>query len=445
MKFPSRIVLSACVVAMSCFGTAAQAQTLYGNDGSAQSLWEFPSAPGLPCAQPLPVLTKCGYRVPACPLLPAPMAIPAPPLGIQGDVAMNCLTNPGTGTDTVFITDGRVIEEYVADAPCGAPPSCTPINAFPAPTFMGPLTGMGMDETGALTGGLPVLFITDGVLIAGLNPTPPGSCTPPIVFGPCAVALPGGGIMTDLTWDPTTGTLWVCDTVGLVHNIALGFAPVGCAVIGTFAPASCGLVPPLQGIAFDLGSGRAMSPGALPALYVTDGFIVEYMDVTGAPAAPTFYSPVTCTPTPGPLNGLAYASHSISYGAPKTSATSIVTCGTFGSSCAGSTNFGLEYTETLGVPPEALGILLVNFRPPGPGFLCPPVMGSGGKFWVDPAGGAPAFFFFTPPPGPICVPIATAIPAAVVTGSQVFFQFFFATAPTIKSHTEGCVFTITAP
>jgi len=122
MRFVLETLLVALLIGAGGFTSDAKAQTLYGNEGASQTLWEFPSAPGAPCAQPLSILTPCGYRLPICPVLPPPMLVPPPPTGIQGDVAMNCLTSPATGTDTVFITDGLVIEEYVADGPCGAPP-----------------------------------------------------------------------------------------------------------------------------------------------------------------------------------------------------------------------------------------------------------------------------------------------------------------------------------
>ena len=46
----------------------------------------------------------------------------------------------------------------------------------------------------------------------------------------------------------------------------------------------------------------------VPALFVTDGFMIEYVDLTtGFLAPPTFYAPWPCNPTMAPSNGLAYA------------------------------------------------------------------------------------------------------------------------------------------
>lgn len=434
MTFIRFALISAAALFVLCgIVPMAFGQTLYGIEGGNAQLWEFTTAAGGPCNAPNSIANACNYIVPICPNVPPPGPIIPPPNDIHGDVAVNSQTN------SVFLTDGFIIQEYVADTPCGVPAPCTPINAFfvPPGLGMGPINGMGMDEWGVRTGGVPTLYITDGLLIAGVSPTPPGSCiSPPVVMPPSPLVPPIPALLTDVTWDPQTGTLWACDTAGMIHNIAIG--PGVCPVLTSFPATNCNLVPPLQGIAFDLGSGGPFSPG-IPALYVTDGFVVEYLDVTGAPAAPTFYSPVTCSATPAPLHGLAYASNGVGYGFPQVNAR----CGTFGQSSTPGPSFGIEYS---GAPAGALTVLIMNtsVTPAPPPFFCPPILGAGANIWVNPA--PPAFVFVVGGALPGCVPVPLAIPPGVPTGINVFFQWVFLNPGAIAvDATEGCEFTITLP
>ncbi|MHC5210915.1 MAG: hypothetical protein ACYTG2_09380 [Planctomycetota bacterium] len=419
----------------------AGAQTLYGVEGGTATLWELTSAPGGVCGAPNPVFTPCGYSAP--PPCPGPV-VPAfaPPPSLLGDVAVDSVG------DTVFLTDGIFIEQYVGDAACGVPPPCTPIQSFPMPTAygLGPLTGMGMDELGTYTGGVPTLWVTDGLFIAGIG-VPVACGVPPLLCGPFFVATPVGAPLTDITWDPnpnitgTVGTLWVCDAAGLVHGIPV---PVPCPGPGvavspfiSFVPPSCGLGVPLTGIAYDLATPGVRSQRG--HLYVTDGFTVEYVDVFGGPAAPQFYTPMPCNPTPAPLNGLAYASHGITYGFPRFSAG----IGSFGQSTTPSGTFGLEWT---GQPAgTTLVVLLVNFQSPvGLGYACPPIPGAGTLFWVDP-GRPTTLLLFLPPGGPGCNPLPAPLPAGVPLGLKIYCQFFFRSTSATLDATEGLAFTITAP
>lgn len=419
----ARTLLAA--AALAALVADASAQTLYGTDGSARLLWEIPSSPGGPCGAPNPPPTACSDVTAMC---GAVIPFPVPAGALEGDVAVNSLT------DRVYVTDGFNIVEYNGDDACGAPPPCTPLNAFRIPTSlvaagMGPLTGMGMDETGTWSGGSATLYITDGKMLAGILPptTPCGPST--LAFGPCVVPNPNGVPFTDLTWDPLSSSLWACDVAGFVHQIQ------NCVVVYSFnATGSCGLSPFLTGVAFDLGSGRILSPGG-PALYVTDGNQIAYVDLTGAPATPTFYSPTPCTPAPAFLHGLAFASHGISYGFPRASAR----CGTFGQASAPGPTFGLEYS---GVPQGLLTVLFINTSFPGPGYFCPPVPGVGTNFWVDPTG----FLFVLGPSAPACTQLPLPIPATAPTGVNVFFQFLFVNSSFVAvDATQGCAFTITAP
>jgi len=420
----SVLTVATLVAAIIHSGTAT-GQTLYGSDGGAQALWEFTSTPAGPCLAPNPMTIPCNYRVTMCGVTaPGPIAAGS----LNGDVAVDCTD------DTVYITDGFTFGEYVGDRACSSPPPCTVTNLFRVPLSllvagMGPITGMGMDETGTWSGGTRTLYITDGKMIAGIQP-PGALCgTASVVYGPCIVTNPNGTPYTDLTWDPLSASLWACDISGFLHQIQ------SCTVISSFnATAVCGLGTGLTGVAFDLASGRTFSPGG-PAFYVTDGANVAYINVGGGPAAATFYTPTNCTAAPAPLNGLAYASHGISYGFPRVTAR----CGTFGQSCAPGPTFGLEYS---GVPQGLLTALFINTSFPGPGYLCPPAPGIGTLFWVDPTG----FLIILGPSTPACTTIPLAIPASAPTGLNVFFQFVFVNTSSVAvDSTEGCAFTITAP
>ncbi len=412
----------------STFASPLFGQTFYGNDAGGGLLWEFTAAPGGACGAPNPIVTACPFTVPMCGVFgPGPGA---PPPGILGDVAYDSMR------DAVYVTDGKLIGVYVGDTPCGVPPGCTPLDLFSIPTVLlgagfGPITGMGFDEFGFATGGFPTLYITDGRLIAGLLPPPPpcSAAGAVLAFGPCLAPVPPGVLLTDLTIDPLSASLWACDDSGTVTNIALPTCVAG----ASFPVPACGLGTVLQGIAFDTGSGRILSPGR-PALFVTDGFAIEAIDVAGAIAAPTFYSPITCSPTPAPLNGLAFASHGITYGTNRVTAR----CGTFGASTTPSATFGLEYS---GAPAGTLTVLLVNTSVPGPGYFCGPVFGLGTSIWVDPS--PPGFILVLGPSAPGCVAIPLPIPAAVPTGLNVFTQWLFLNSSLVAvDATEGCSFTI---
>ncbi|MHC5212415.1 MAG: hypothetical protein ACYTG2_17010 [Planctomycetota bacterium] len=237
----------------------------------------------------------------------------------------------------------------------------------------------------------------------------------------------------------TLGTLWACDAIGFVHGFPVPqpCPPPGVAVTPhtSFVPPSCGLGLPLTGIAYDLATPGLRSQRG--NLYVTDGFTVEYVDVNGAPAIPQFYTPVTCNPAPAPLNGLAYASHSIEYGFPRANAG----IGSFGQSTTPSATFGLEWT---GQPAgTTLVALIVNFQSAiGSGYACPPLSGAGTLFWVNP--GPPALILLLPPGGPGCNALPAPLPANLPIGLKIYCQFLFRAGSTTLDATEGLAFTITA-
>ncbi len=387
---------------------ATEAQTLLGSDNIGLAAWEFSPSPANPCFQPDPLVVSCSISSPICGL-PSPGF--AQPGQLWGDIADDPLT------DTFYMTGGRIIEQYTLDTPCSGPLTCAPLNSFPGPTFMGEITGMGFDNTGGVVAlpGTPLLWLTDGIQIAAITPGLPGSCTFTTVFGPCSpTGLAAGEIMTDITWDPSSGTLWVCTNSGGVHNIA----PTACTVISSFFTDVCGAgVTQLTGIAFDTGT-PALAPLAVsqPTLYITDGFAVERMTTTGAPPLATFGSPTPCTLAPSFLSGLALTQHGGTYGSNRINAR----LNTYGQSSTAGPTFGLEVS---GSPAGANAWMVLNFNFPGAGFLCPPAAVAGTKLWVDPA--PPATITNLGPLPFACTPIPLPIPAAVPVGLEAFVQIVY--------------------
>jgi hypothetical protein len=440
LRLVGALVGACCLVLL--VAPLAGAQILYTVDGAGGLVWETPAVPGPPCGQPTnPALPWPFVGIPApCPAgspLLGPML--PPPAGIIGDIAVDRLT------DIVYVTDGFVIEEFAAGTPIGPAPG-TPLNAYVMPPIMGALTGMGMDGAGAITG-LPTLWVTDGFVVAAIAPGAPGCGPPPVLIPPFphGLPVPPGGILTDITWDPFTGTLWVCDTTGTVYNMFPFGGPAG-----PIFPVGgvCGMAPMLQGIAYDLGSPAAfptpyIGNQPVPALYVTDGFMIEYVDIfaLGAPAPPTFYTPAPCNPTPGPSNGLAYSSRGIEYGVGGPAPTMIATSS--GQSSSPGPTFTLYCLN--GAPAGVLWVLF-STNTGTPGYLCPPLGFVGTPLYVS-FFIAPGGFFFLGPSLPI-VALPAAIPAGLPPGVQIFVQFLedasgVGLGPWNSSNAVG--FTITAP
>lgn len=405
--------------ALALASTDASAQKLYGLNGPAGLVWEFSSLPAGPCAAPAP-MPPTAFPYIAPPPCGGPVAgpTPFPGPGSFGDIASDRLT------DTVYVCDGFVIEQYAEYSPLTTVAAGTPINSFPVPAILGlglPITGMGMDSGGVTTGGIPTLYITDGIAIVGIVPSPPGSC------GPAAISVapfkspfvtPPGTLLTDVTVDPASGSLLACDSIGMIHSVFPGGFPGPFGFIP--AAAGCGMGPFLEGIAMDLATTPSLF-GTPPAFYVTDGFTVTYQDVFGTIAGPTFYTPTPCNPTPAPLNGLAYASHSVSFGAPAGPAT----LSSFGQSSAPGPTYGLEVK---GIPAPSFLFLVSGTNVPGPGFFCPPLAAVGNPLWVNPfvAPGAVTPLFFAP--GPTAV-IPAPLPAALPPGLEVYLQVFLDLTP----------------
>ncbi|MFT7462406.1 MAG: hypothetical protein ACI9EF_000746, partial [Pseudohongiellaceae bacterium] len=384
------------------------AQTLLGSDNINLQAWEFSPSPANPCVQPDPFVVSCPISSPICGN-PSPGF--AQPGQLWGDIADDPLT------DTFYLTGGRIIEQYTMDTPCVGPLTCAPLNSFPAPSFMAEITGLGFDNTGGVVApaGTPLLWLTDGVQITAITPGLPGSCSYTVVFGPCSpTGMPAGERMTDLTWDPSSGSLWVCTDSGRVHNIL----PTPCTVASTFTTALCGVATmPLTGIAFDTGT-PALAPlvPSTPTLFVTNGTIVQRMTTTGGLPVATFGSPTPCTIAPSFLSGLALTQHGGTYGSNRINAK----LNTYGQSSTPGPTFGLEVTNA---PAGFNAWLILNFNFPGTGFLCPPAGIAGTKVWVDPT--PPGVVTNLGPMTSSCTPIPLPIPPAVPVGWEAFAQVLF--------------------
>lgn len=394
-------------VAVTFLAMPLTAQTLLGVDGTFGLAWEFTPSAGAPCPQPSASVISCNYAVPSCsPAFPGPFSAGT----ILGDVADDPVT------DSMYLTDGFVIQQYSLDSPCGGSMTCNPLNSILPPTTMGAITGMCFDNTGGVVApvGTPLLWITDGFSLAALVVGPIFSCTYTVAFGPCPITPVGFGPMTDISWDPSSGSMWACDTTGFVHNITFP----GCSVGASFPAApACGLSPLLQGIAFDGGTPAVFPlPPSAPTLYITDGLAVARLDITGLPGVPTFGAPTACTPTPAFLSGLALTQHGTHYGTPRL----LAQLDTFGQSITPSTGFGLE---VFNAPAGANAWLIANYNFPGTGYLCPSAGGAGTKLWVNPT--PPALILNLGPLPGGCVALPVAIPAAVPVGLEIYAQVVF--------------------
>ena len=331
MSMRSSVVVTLLLVAAAA--QAGSSQTLYTIHGGVpltSTVSELKGPPSLPFGYPGgPVVSTFPTTVPfGCATVGA---LPPPPVGLIGDVAFD------TVGDIVWATDGLTVTSY---SPAGAP-----LSSFPVPPPFGPLTGLGFNSA------LGALVVTDGAFMAAV--IPPGvACGAPLV-GPL-IPSPAPGLLTDLEWDPVSGSFFGCDSLGFVTNIGPvgGVGPFGIfPVAGLCAP---GLAGPLQGLAVDTASFGG------PFLYVTDGFRINRITPAGVAAPPTFYTPASCFPvlTTTPINGLAFSLHAITFALP---------CHTAGgmlpmlSSTGNSTSPGAMTISIVGAPPFGLAALRTSF------------------------------------------------------------------------------------
>jgi hypothetical protein len=383
--------ISCVAAAVLLSATVLSAQSLYtlspGGPGSSTVL-QITGPPGGPCGYPVgPVLSAFPTFVPfGCPTVGA---VVVPPIGLLGDVAHSSVT------DMVWATSGPLITGYT---PAGAP-----VVSFPVPPPLGLLTGLGMNSAAG------VLWMTDGVLVGACIP-PAGGCPPPPLLLAPPFPTPSPGLLTDIEWDPSSGTLFGCDAAGFITNMTVAGA------IGPFGifpvPPACAplLAPPLTGLAVDTGTPSVL--GVPLTLTVTDGFSLHRILPGGAPSLPTFYAPFPCAPViGGPTAGLCSALHGITYG---------VACSSAGlpfptMSFAGNSSTPGALTITLGSgPPGGSTWLLIDTAA-----LCPALAFKGCPLYTLPV------FVFGPFPIPAAgtVSLPFALPPGLPVGAEAFAQW----------------------
>jgi len=338
------------ILAVACLAGSANAQAIYGVDGPAglvverapggndpQSFWSFVGTFSCPPALPGAGVVPVGLSL-------SPFGGPAPE--VRGDIAVD------RGSDTIWVSDGRDVLEFDRFG--------TPLSGFVGGASTGPVPSVvpGFVTGLAMAGG--DLWITDGATVALVTP-PAGTCYTPttlLVFGVSTLTT---GIVSDLTWDPGSSSLWICSTTGVVTNISIvgllgpGGSGSGSASIGpggsfAVAPsAAFGLTTPLTGIAWDTAQ-------SVPTFFVTDGYTMANLSITSAgvvPAAATFYNPSPVYPlAPELFSGIAFSARPITYGAGTG-----LTIGVTGNGQLTTPNplFGLTMTDA---PPTAIAAYL---------------------------------------------------------------------------------------
>ncbi len=276
--------------ALSLGASAAPAQTLVVYDPAARVVRELAGPPAGLCSLPggpvYRVSPIVGAGLGNCPV---PASVPAPPLGIEGDLAVDRVR------DVVYVTDGTRIARISGAGQF--------LDSFTAP-WPG-LTALAFDAASGR------LWISDGDFAASLVPPPYPACGPavvPLATPPFLLPLPLLPA-TGMDIDPFDGSLFVCDAIGSVTQVLQNGA-VGPR--GTWsAPTSC-LGPILGDVAVD-----AAAPAGSGAHYVTDGQRVAYILPGGAPAPTTTYTTSNCFDVPdGHVAGIGFAARVLPFGAP---------------------------------------------------------------------------------------------------------------------------------
>ena len=413
---PSSVWIKVTLLALGgslCLVPAASAQSVWGLDGVTSTVIEH-TGPGDPvCSYPTgPVLAAFPSPVP----FPCPTATAAGPPGLVtiGDIAVD------KRTDTVWVTDGVIATQYTASStPLSLVPTGTPLTSYtPLLPFGLPLTGLAWDA------GLGALWMTDGFFVwAEAPPLPPGcGALGTVIVPPFPIPTISGSLITDLDWDPISGSLFVSEAAGFVSNWLPGGFP------GPFGPtpavAACGLAGALQGVAVDIVDSTALG---MPVLYVTDGFTLAHIDVTGAPAPPSFHAPFPCVPTAGPLLGLAYAERALPFGK---GADSTGLPGPFMQTSGQSLSPNTAFTTAMvgSVPGSVAGLYLSTS-----GFNCPPILVLGGLLPVYPFPLGASIVATAPVDAFGNAALATSIPAGIPPGTGIWLQWVVVTpTPSIQ-------------
>ena len=415
------------LVAFALTAPGISAQTLLGSDNVNLLAWEFSPAQANPCPQPNPFVASCSISSPVCGF-PSPGF--AQPGQFWGDIADDPLT------DTFYMTGGRIIEQYSLGHALRRAAHLWSDQQLPGLTSMSEITGLGFDNTGGVVApaGTPLLWITDGRQIAAVTP---GPCSLTIVFGPCLVTgLAAGEFMTDCTWDPFVGCLWVSTNFGqraprrrhrLQHRLELpGRVLHGCH-------------EPPHGHRLRHGHPGHSAAGGLAAHPLRDGRPARgarHHDGRCARAhlrfADVLHTHAVGALGPGSHPAWWHLRHQPHRRAARHLRAVQHPWPTFG-------------LEVINPPAGANAWLILNFNFPGPGFFCPSVPAVGTQLWVDPAPPATVTNLGPLPPG--CTPIPLPVPGAVPAGLEMFAQFVFipTTGPPAVDATNAIYSTVMLP
>lgn len=373
----------------SVLTAAAHAQSPWGVHGPTSTAIDF-SGPPAACGYPTgPVIGNFNYAVPfACPTAGAFPGPAATAIGV-GDITVD------RTRDNVWITDGNIVTGYTKAG--------VPIASFPNP-LPGNLTGLGWSLNPFGVGSL--LWLTNGFLVQAFQTPAPGCAFPIAAIG--AWAVPFAGLAQDVDVDPVTMTVFIGYANGLVsnHTMAGGVGP-----FGLWAPAVACLLPNITGLAIDTASCKVM--------YLTDGFTMTRVDMTGGIAPPTFYAPAVCWPVAGPggISGLGFDATPVPFGNGCDPAGPPPVAGTVLEALTPNPGFGLTVT---GAAPGGGAFLLIGAAP-----ACPPIpVGFGCAINVFPLAAIV---------GPIPVPatgnfgLPAAIPAGLgCSGATAYIQWLIA-------------------
>jgi hypothetical protein len=317
------------LVFAALFAAPALCQSVWGVNGTSALAQQMTGPPAGPCFYPNgPMIGGFPYAVPfGCPTAGPYSTLPG------GDITIDRVN------DTVWVCDDLTITNYTKAG--------VPLNSFPTPQPFG-IRALGWGRLG----GLNLLWISNGFDFAAiLPPAAPGCVLPTYVIPPTPVAFPG--MVTDIDFDPLTGTLFMSNSNGLVSN---QYVTGALGPYGLFAPGGC-FGGALTGIAVN-------TPGC-KTLYVTNSQTVAHINMGGGLAAPTFYTPNPCFSWAGaaPLSGLAHDCSPIRYGQGcDNTLFTIPTIGWSGQSLSPNPTFAI----TLGNADPGNAFLLVGLSAPCP-------------------------------------------------------------------------------
>lgn len=227
------------------------AATLFASVASAQSTYVTPFGMPVSFESYLPsALVPAGGPAPTGPI-PLPMfgLIAAPlPAGFNGGEAVNGITGQLYNTDGAFLTIDNNPQYVGAIAPM------PPFPVFGMVTAGMPITGLGWATVPAAVVGNQLLM-SSPVAFQFRAPAAPFGPLGPVIPVPFAL-----GPITGCDYDPSTGTVWLCDALGNIYNTTPAGLPVGPQPVAVVAMPGPAAGPVLTGLAVN----RTNGPGAFP-------------------------------------------------------------------------------------------------------------------------------------------------------------------------------------